>query len=61
MQPKKLSIVTTTFNCVEQINAYLASFASLDASQLSIMPTGFESLPSDDLKALLEYLCQPHR
>ena len=34
--------------------------ASLDASQLSIMPTGFESLPPDDLKALLEYLAQPH-
>jgi len=34
--------------------------ASLDASQLSIMPTGFESLPPDDLKSLLEYLAQPH-
>ena len=34
--------------------------ASLDASQLSIMPTGFEALPPDDLKALLEYLAQPH-
>jgi putative membrane-bound dehydrogenase-like protein len=34
--------------------------ASLDASQLSIMPTGFESLPSADLKALMEYLCQAH-
>jgi putative heme-binding domain-containing protein len=34
--------------------------ASLDASQLSIMPAGFESLPPDDLKALLEYLAQPH-
>jgi len=33
--------------------------ASLDASQVSIMPTGFESLPPDDLKALLEYLAQP--
>jgi putative heme-binding domain-containing protein len=33
---------------------------SLDASQLSIMPTGFETLPPDDLKALLEYLAQPH-
>ena len=32
--------------------------ASLEASQLSIMPTGFEALPPDDLKALLEYLAQ---
>jgi len=32
--------------------------ASMDGSQLSIMPTGFEALPADDLKALLEYLCQ---
>jgi putative membrane-bound dehydrogenase-like protein len=34
--------------------------ASLEASQLSIMPAGFESLPPDDLKALVEYLAQPH-
>ena len=34
--------------------------ASMDGSQLSIMPTGFEALPADDLKALLEYLSQPH-
>jgi putative membrane-bound dehydrogenase-like protein len=34
--------------------------ASLEASQLSIMPAGFESLPSDDLKSLVEYLAQPH-
>lgn len=33
---------------------------SLDASQLSIMPVGFESLPADDLKGLLEFLAQPH-
>jgi hypothetical protein len=33
---------------------------SLEASQLSIMPTGFEALPPDDLKSLLEYLAQPH-
>jgi putative membrane-bound dehydrogenase-like protein len=33
---------------------------TIDASQLSIMPTGFESLPPDDLKALLEYLCHEH-
>ena len=32
--------------------------ASLNVSPLSIMPTGFESLPADDLKALLEYLSQ---
>ena len=30
--------------------------ASLEASQLSIMPTGFENLPPDDLKSLVEYL-----
>ncbi|HKQ39436.1 MAG TPA: PVC-type heme-binding CxxCH protein [Verrucomicrobiae bacterium] len=30
--------------------------ASLEASQLSIMPAGFESLPADDLKSLVEYL-----
>ena len=36
------------------------NIASLDASQVSIMPTGFESLPPDELKALLEYLAQPH-
>jgi putative heme-binding domain-containing protein len=35
--------------------------ASLDASQLSIMPTGFEALPPDDLKSLLEYLAQAHQ
>jgi putative membrane-bound dehydrogenase-like protein len=33
--------------------------ASLDASQLSIMPAGFESLPAEDLKGLVEYLAQP--
>jgi putative membrane-bound dehydrogenase-like protein len=31
---------------------------NVDASQLSIMPTGFEALPPDDLKGLLEYLTQ---
>jgi len=36
------------------------NIASLEPSQLSIMPTGFESLPPDDLKSLLEYLAQPH-
>ena len=34
--------------------------ASLEVSQISIMPTGFESLPPDDLKSLIEYLAQPH-
>ncbi|MEW6157764.1 MAG: PVC-type heme-binding CxxCH protein [Verrucomicrobiota bacterium] len=34
--------------------------SKLEASQLSIMPTGFEMLPPDDLKALLEFLAQPH-
>jgi putative heme-binding domain-containing protein len=33
--------------------------ASLNVSSNSIMPTGFESLPPDDLKALLEYLATP--
>ena len=33
--------------------------ASIEASQISIMPIGFEALPTDDLKALLEYLAQP--
>ena len=34
--------------------------AAMEGSQLSIMPTGLEALPADDLKALLEYLTQPH-
>jgi putative membrane-bound dehydrogenase-like protein len=33
---------------------------SLTVSELSIMPTGFETLPADDLKALLEYLTAKH-
>jgi putative heme-binding domain-containing protein len=33
---------------------------SMEGSQLSIMPTGMEALPTDDLKALLEYLAQAH-
>jgi putative heme-binding domain-containing protein len=33
---------------------------SLEPSPLSIMPTGFEALPADDIKALLEYMAQPH-
>ena len=32
----------------------------MEGSQLSIMPTGLEALPPDDLKSLLEYLAQPH-
>jgi putative heme-binding domain-containing protein len=36
------------------------NIASMDASQLSIMPTGFEVLPSSDLKALIEFLAQAH-
>jgi len=32
--------------------------ASLQGSQLSIMPMGLEPLPADDLKGLLEYLAQ---
>jgi putative heme-binding domain-containing protein len=33
--------------------------SSIDASSISIMPTGFEALPAADLTALLEYLAQP--
>ena len=33
---------------------------SLQALPQSIMPIGFEALPADDLKALLEYLSQQH-
>ena len=33
---------------------------SLQVLPQSIMPIGFEALPADDLKALLEYLSQPH-
>jgi putative heme-binding domain-containing protein len=32
----------------------------MNATQLSIMPNGFESLPPEDLKALLAYLTQSH-
>ncbi len=35
--------------------------ASMESSQLSIMPNGFEALPAGDLSALLEYLTQPHQ
>ena len=35
--------------------------ASLEASQLSIMPIGFEATPPQDLKNLLEYLAQSHQ
>jgi putative heme-binding domain-containing protein len=34
--------------------------ATLEASQLSIMPTGFEALPREDLKSVLEYLAGAH-
>ncbi|MCB1097693.1 MAG: c-type cytochrome [Verrucomicrobiae bacterium] len=33
---------------------------AMEALQQSIMPIGFEALPADDIKALLEYLSQPH-
>ncbi|MEY2428967.1 MAG: uncharacterized protein QOJ40_1852, partial [Verrucomicrobiota bacterium] len=33
----------------------------LTGSELSIMPNGFESLPPEDLKALLAYLTQPRK
>ena len=35
--------------------------ATLEGTQLSIMPIGFEALPPDDLKSLLAYLTQPPR
>jgi len=35
--------------------------ASLEGSQLSIMPIGLEALPPEDLKNLLEYLAQSHQ
>jgi putative membrane-bound dehydrogenase-like protein len=34
--------------------------ASMQGLTTSIMPTGFEALPSEDLKSLLEYLCAAH-
>ena len=34
--------------------------ASLEGSQLSIMPVGFEALPPDNLKDLLEFLAHSH-
>jgi hypothetical protein len=34
--------------------------ASMDSSQLSIMPSGFEALPPADLRSLLEFLVQAH-
>jgi len=33
---------------------------SLTVSPLSIMPAGFEVIPPDDLKGLLEYLAAKH-
>jgi putative membrane-bound dehydrogenase-like protein len=35
--------------------------ASLEGSQFSIMPTGLEAIPTDDLKGLLEFLAQAHQ
>jgi len=35
--------------------------ASLEGSQLSIMPIGLEALPPDNLKDLLEYLAESHQ
>ncbi len=35
--------------------------ASLEGSQLSIMPNGFEALPPEDLKSLLDFLSQPQQ
>jgi putative heme-binding domain-containing protein len=32
---------------------------TMEGTQLSIMPAGMEALPPDDLKSLLEFLCQP--
>jgi putative membrane-bound dehydrogenase-like protein len=34
--------------------------ASMQGLQTSIMPAGFEALPPDDLKALLEFMCTTH-
>jgi len=34
--------------------------AQLQGLQTSIMPTGFEALPPDDIKALMEYICSAH-
>jgi putative membrane-bound dehydrogenase-like protein len=34
--------------------------ATMEGTQLSIMPSGFEALPPDDLKSLLEFLTRPH-
>ena len=36
------------------------NISTMEASQLSIMPTGMEALPASDLKALLTYLTEPH-
>lgn len=35
--------------------------ASLEGSSLSIMPTGFEALPEEDLVSLLDFLARPAR
>ncbi len=35
--------------------------ASLETAQISIMPVGFEALPAEDLKSLLEFLTHPEK
>jgi hypothetical protein len=35
-----------------------SDISKLGASNLSVMPEGFEQLPPDDLAAILEYLSQ---
>jgi hypothetical protein len=35
--------------------------ASLQGLPTSIMPNGFEALPPEDLKAVLEYICTTHQ
>jgi len=37
------------------------NIASLEGSQLSIMPIGLEAIPPDDMKGLLEFLAQAHQ
>jgi putative heme-binding domain-containing protein len=34
---------------------------TLEMSPLSLMPVGFEALPPDDLRGLVEYLSQSHQ
>ena len=37
-----------------------SKIATLESSQNSIMPNGFESIPADDIKSLLDFLGQAH-